>query len=590
MKNLIHPILYSRHIGLLLLSILLLSLSCVNRGDDDSLLPPVISLEGGSAIFTTKIGQTITITPTVENGEGAAYSWTIDGEEICSDSSYSGSFDANGSVYLSLMVENSAGSDSVDMRIDVSPLSLPVISLLLPESGVVLLCGASYLFEPEITNQDVDGFECRWSVDGSVVSQDLNYNFVQSEVGEYEISLQASNDDGDAAPFEFTVSVVESLPYDVSFATHTYIYTEACRSTLVGRPVFIDAIAEGYSEPQYRWSVDGEVVESGTASQFSFTPSQGGEFEVEVTVSEDGVGEASATMVVYCASGSQQDYMRASTAQSSSMQNAVYEFIPAPGQYVGEATFAYTGAELTHQAAIEYAEGRLSDGSIISLGGFGGYIVVGFDHSIVNREGDYDFAIYGNAFDGGSEPGVVCVMQDLNGNGLPDDQWYELRGSESDVATTLTNYSVTYYRPSASSQSVSWVDSLGESGTIDYYGAYHSQDYYYPLWIESDIYTLSGTRLEARNVQESTTSWDNQSYPWGYADNFGDDLLTEDDSLDGSNQANAFKIENAMFSDGSAVELTHIDFIKVQVAVNAKSGLLGELSTEVSKFVDLSVD
>ena len=54
----------------------------------------------------------------------------------------------------------------------------------------------------------------------------------------------------------------------------------------------------------------------------------------------------------------------------------------------------------------------------MSLGGFGGYIIVGFDHSIAARGLEYDFAIQGNAFGGAgasgqsNEPGVVWVMQD----------------------------------------------------------------------------------------------------------------------------------------------------------------------------------
>lgn len=59
----------------------------------------------------------------------------------------------------------------------------------------------------------------------------------------------------------------------------------------------------------------------------------------------------------------------------------------------------------------------------VSLGGWGGYIVVGFDHSIENsdegyRDG-YNFSIQGNQFKGSSEPGIVWVMQDTNGNTLP---------------------------------------------------------------------------------------------------------------------------------------------------------------------------
>ena len=68
--------------------------------------------------------------------------------------------------------------------------------------------------------------------------------------------------------------------------------------------------------------------------------------------------------------------------------------------------------------ACAYAEESLAQKRYVSLGGFGGYLVVGFDHSIDNS-GDYDIAITGNAFDGSSEPGIVWVMQDENGDGCP---------------------------------------------------------------------------------------------------------------------------------------------------------------------------
>lgn len=73
---------------------------------------------------------------------------------------------------------------------------------------------------------------------------------------------------------------------------------------------------------------------------------------------------------------------------------------------------------------------------MVSLGGFGGYIVVGFDHTIENKSGLCDFRVLGNAFYangasdyGSSEPGVIQVCYDANGNGLPDDGWYEIAGS-----------------------------------------------------------------------------------------------------------------------------------------------------------------
>ena len=75
----------------------------------------------------------------------------------------------------------------------------------------------------------------------------------------------------------------------------------------------------------------------------------------------------------------------------------------------------------------------------------------------------YDFSIQGNAFDGSSEPGIVWVMQDINGNGLPDDEWYELKGSEAGKDETIRNFKVTYYRPEGKKMDVQWISLTEET-------------------------------------------------------------------------------------------------------------------------------
>ena len=286
------------------------------------------------------------------------------------------------------------------------------------------------------------------------------------------------------------------------------------------------------------------------------------------------------------------DHYRAKTETSVAEQTIVFEYTPAPGQFINETkTGGFTGNETTHEAAAAYAEQRMKSGAFVSLGGFGGYMVVGFDHSIDNT-GSYDFGITGNSFKGSSEPGVVWVMQDENGNGKPDDSWYELKGSETGKETTIQNYSVTYYRPSEPQQSVKWTDSEGNSGEVDYLKAFHQQDYYYPLWIKEDSYTLTGTCLEGRNYDQSGngTYWVNAEYDWGYTDNFSEiDRLSNDDNANAGANANYFKISNAIDTNGNPVNLDYIDFIKVQTGCNTKSGWLGENSTEVFGFFDYSM-
>jgi len=287
------------------------------------------------------------------------------------------------------------------------------------------------------------------------------------------------------------------------------------------------------------------------------------------------------------------DNRRPITNMSSAFQDMVYEYTPAPGQFINELkTGGFTGEETSADAACAYALERLDMKRFVSLGAFGGYIVVGFDHSVVNLGGGYDFGILGNAFNSeygsSNEPGIVWVMQDTNGNGKPDDAWYQLAGSEYNAPSTIHNYSVTYHRPASSAMPVQWTDSEGASGTIDYLKAHHNQDSYYPAWIKADSYTLTGTRLEPRNELDAETGdWANNSYPWGYADNVGSDCIDKGTSA-GEAQTVGFKISNAVDAAGKAVTLPYIDFIKVQTAVQAKSGRLGENSCEVLAFRDLN--
>lgn len=270
----------------------------------------------------------------------------------------------------------------------------------------------------------------------------------------------------------------------------------------------------------------------------------------------------------------------------------VFEFTPAPGQFVNEKVSGYSGESTAAEAAI-YAEKRLRSGLYLSLGGFGGYAVVGFDHDIVNN-GGYNLAIGGNQTETANEPGIVWVMPDDNGNGLPDDTWYELAGSDSgaDAAAreTVRGYEVTYYRPTAAGQPVLWRDNLGATGEIDYIAATHRQDSYYPSWIAADSYTLGGTRLKARNYDRDGDGqyWVNPAYDWGYADNLGSDTV-KGGSMEGLPSGIRFtllKISNAVDADGEPVHLDRIRFVKVQTGVNTKSGWLGEASTEVTAIKD----
>lgn len=268
---------------------------------------------------------------------------------------------------------------------------------------------------------------------------------------------------------------------------------------------------------------------------------------------------------------------------------AVDEYRPAPGQFVNIYPKFDEGdneAKIIEKCT-NLLKGAPKDReySLVTLGSFGGYITFHFDHSIANIEGAKDFVVRGNAYENGSEPGIVMVSKDTNGNGLPDDEWFELAGS---AQNPTYGYSITYSRNEQ--KTTDWTDSQGESGTmkrafeLDDDGneiPFHDQDYY-PMWIPADNYTLAGTRLPDNGVQTSTSPeyWRLDAFEWGYVDN----LVATD--VEGS----SFDISWAVDSNRNPVKLDFVDFVRVYTALNQECGWLGETSTEVVGSWDLHLD
>lgn len=106
-----------------------------------------------------------------------------------------------------------------------------------------------------------------------------------------------------------------------------------------------------------------------------------------------------------------------------------------------------------------------------------------------------------------------------------------------------------------------------------------------PAWIAADSYTLEGTRLEPR-TQFNGTIWIQEGFDWGYVDNENDTDLWRGTGECAGLVFNRFRLSDAVTADGQPASLTHIDFVKVQTALNSQSGGLGENSTEVFAICD----
>lgn len=296
----------------------------------------------------------------------------------------------------------------------------------------------------------------------------------------------------------------------------------------------------------------------------------------------------------------------------------VFDYLPAPGQFVNELP-KYDAGD-TYEKMVAKADNALAgeDATMITLGGWGGYVVLGFDHTIVNVSGRRDFRILGNAFGaninprpgspfGGScEPGVVMVAYDKNKNGKPDEgEWYEIKGSGSFSAEkepwysiavnthndvrTFRNYEMIYSRPATEtpdaampnnnvsiSNYIRWTDNQGQQG-YKIKNTFHVQSYY-PAWVKDNTITYKGIRLANNAIDESGQGsyYVSYAYSYGYVDNYPN--VHDNSGID---------IDWAIDKNGNKVNLPGIDFVKVYNGIDQENGWLGEASTEISRGEDL---
>ena len=569
------------------------SSSCNIDEDITTALPPKIVLDSENGIYTIKQGREITISPDYEYAESASFSWTMDGELISTSPALVFTGEELGEYFIYLTVTTEGGTAAEEIRIDVVELEIPTVSIAGEDHQTIAL-GAEISLNAAVRTTSLPT-SIWWSIEDKEVGEGLSYTFTAEATGVYPICCNAANEDGSHSD-TLTIQVLhpEDIPFEWEFDLTEY-------HTTAGRKLLIKPSASSNAdEVYYTWQIDDNEAEAGDNS-FVFMAQSAGEYTLKATallIEDD--NQITLTHSFLITVYDEGTLYRPGSATSKADWNKVYEYTPAPGQFINELkTGGFNGTQTTPEAAVAYAEARMGeidrDGNPypnwVSLGGFGGYIIVGFDHSIDNS-GDYDIGILGNSFSGSSEPGIVWVMQDENGNGIPDDTWYELAGSETGKVETIQDYAVTYYRPTGPMMPVQWTDNMGNSGEIDYLKQFHQQEYYYPLWITEDSYTLTGTCLKARNYDASGNGsyWVNGEYDWGYADNFSSiDRLTNNENSSADANANHFKISNAIDFNGDSVHLEFIDFVKVQVGVNSKSGWLGEISTEIFGFYDYNL-
>lgn len=439
--------------------------------------------------------------------------------------------------------------------------------------------GESLTLVPVVANTD-SATTFLWTREGETVSTESHYTFEADSVGEFFVQLAVTNAYGTTTD-EVKVTVTESLeselpplPVNDSVFAWRFPWTEI--NIARGRTIEIRAfmLQNAPDTLSYEWTFEGhpEVVRTAEPALAVAGEAEGRHI---ITLAATVAGRRFAQDFVVNVCPPEGTYRR--PFQGQAMVSRVYEFMPAPGHQVNG--YIIVGDSYppgcTHAQACDSVLAHFSRRWSVSLGSQGGYLVAGFDHSVRNSGGDYDLAIRGNPFSYQSEPGIVWVSQDVNGDGLPNDQWFELAGSEYGTANHATAYAITYYRPRAAHSATAWRDNDGQTGYVPYMSYWNPSETYWQPWVEGDERTYFGSRLRDRSTYSGGIS-DIPPYDWGYADNLGADFI------DGpAGKMNYLRLSNARTWDGQPANLEYIDFVRVQTAQTGSTPNLGDISTEV---------
>jgi DNA-binding beta-propeller fold protein YncE len=275
-------------------------------------------------------------------------------------------------------------------------------------------------------------------------------------------------------------------------------------------------------------------------------------------------GEYTATLTIKGEKGEERSQCLVKVVSASPFATQMIDYTPAPGQFIHNPQ--YNDPNKALGPPVGGTPLQPDNSSVVSLGGFGGSIILAFDHEVNDNPGAPDFIVFGNAqYDRAPlrfiEPGMVEISAD-------GDTWYLIPGS-------------------------SLVSFFGQP-------TYRKVEKYYP---ETDQ-TYSTYQLPS-TIRDDIEN--NQYLIWGYADlspvlalpqgaditqfyNNPDNPLSigiDPDTCGGD----AFDIAWAVDPvTGESAHLTGFKFIKISTAVDGiLGGSLGEFSTEVDAVSDIDL-
>lgn len=298
-------------------------------------------------------------------------------------------------------------------------------------------------------------------------------------------------------------------------------------------------------------------------------------------------------------------------ASGGDFADSVIEYRPAPGQFVNNALFNDPSRALG--APVGGGTAAPSNAKVVSLGGFGGSITLRFSARVMDDPCNpfgMDAIVFSNALWQSGDPNrrwaeaaVIEVCRDSNGNGVPDDGWFVIRGSHLGAV------------PADRLEAQAWDNNAGTATPPGNVAWYPSAVFYpgFPAMYATETYRLPGLFETSVLVNPNGPSATAEG-AWGYGElsptlvlgDLDGDNIVDDAGADpgefytapdnpfavgvtaGSGGGDAFDIEWAVDPlTGAPAGLDGFDFVRLSTGVSFIAGVLGELSAEISAVADV---
>jgi len=247
----------------------------------------------------------------------------------------------------------------------------------------------------------------------------------------------------------------------------------------------------------------------------------------------------------------------------------VIDYSPADGQFVNDPRYSDPHRAL----GAPIGGGTLSPDNtkLVTLGGFGGSITLGFDRTIWDHSFHpmgLDFIVFGNASWVANLPSIrwaeaaiVEISRDVNHNGIPDDPWYVIPGSH--LTDPKRQRRDGYFILPDDPYAMSPIFNINTDGSEAFWG-----------YGDMNSVLILGD-LDGDNIVDNPLLRPEEFYT------MPDDPRREG-VTPGSGGGDAFDIAWAVDEvTGQPAHLGGFDFIRITTAVDAQNGQFGEVSAEI---------